>query len=93
MVCFSSYSMLYICLYSGMVELLSRLSSINKFIMMTNTTTTLNNKTKDTKENGNIPNVATMETLLRVLDSSGGKEKLIRADRRSVSVRKFNFLK
>ena len=32
-----------------------------------------------------------IETLLRVMDASGGKEKLIRSHRRSVCVRQFKF--
>ena len=88
---------MYLSMCSGMVELLARLSANNKFAMMTTTipiskTKGTDKESKETKDNS-IPNVATMETLLRVLDGSGGKEKLIRADRRSVSVRKFNFLK
>ena len=73
-----------------MVELLARISCLGKFSVMS---TTLSLKNTHHEERETVPNSSTVEVLLRVMDASTGKDKLIRADRRSIAVRKFNFLK
>jgi hypothetical protein len=71
---------------SGFVELLSRISCLGKFA-------TIPASVASAAGGELVPSVATVETLLRIMDSSGGKEKLIRSNRGSVAVRAFKFLK
>ena len=76
------YSSVYLCC-SGLIELVARISCLGKLAAIPS----------NAGSGPVVPSVASIETLLRVMDASGGKEKLIRSDRRSVAVRQFKFLK
>lgn len=64
---------------SGFIELLTRLSNSGKLAAFSHVDESVDNY---------VPRI---ETLLRVMDSSGGKEKLIKSHRRSVCVRHFKY--
>jgi hypothetical protein len=76
---YESYVEILLFLCSGMVELLTRLATLGKFTSISSTGSNANSK----------DDVAHVEFLLRIMDASGGKEKLIRSNRRSIAVRAF----
>lgn len=85
-----------LCVRSGFVELVSRLSMLGRLNAFRSVAPAIEDSVATQHdpycEEGAEVAIDRVETMFRLLDLSGGKQKLIQSNRRSVSVRQFNLI-